>query len=164
MQLRFTCPACQHPVATVIRAGDDAVSCGCGWRRPIADSPSAAESEAAAPTGPVQKCLVCGCHDLWRQKDFPQGLGLLMVGLGALLSTIAWFNYLPELALGILLVFALIDILLYTVMRDVLVCYRCKARYADTPLDEHARFNLETAERYRQEAARVEGARTTGKQ
>ena len=92
--------------------------------------------------------------------SFPQSLGLLMVALGAVLSTIAWSFYLPEVALGVLLAFALIDVLLYTFMGDVLVCYRCRARYANTNLrDEQPRFNLETAERYRQEAARVANAR-----
>ena len=44
-------------------------------------------------------------------------------------------------------------------MRDVLVCYRCQARHRHTPLDgRHERFNLETHERYRQEALRLEAA------
>jgi hypothetical protein len=93
---------------------------------------------------------------LWRQKDFPQRLGLAMVALGAVLSTIAWAYHLPATALGVLLAFALVDLLLYTFMKDVLVCYRCQARFRHADLGEdYPRFNLETAERYRQEAARV---------
>jgi hypothetical protein len=112
--------------------------------------------ENAAP----QRCLVCGCDDLWRQKDFPQRVGLAMVALGAVLSTIAWAYHLPATALGILLGFALVDLLLFTFMKDVLVCYRCHARYRDVPFrDDHPRFNLETAERYRQEAARLDQVR-----
>jgi hypothetical protein len=105
------------------------------------------------------RCLVCGCGDLWRQKDFPQGLGLLLVGLGALGSTIAWAYWRPVLAIGILMGFALADLLLYTLMKDVLVCYRCRARHRNAHLDEeHPRFNLEVAERYRQEALRLENS------
>jgi hypothetical protein len=82
-----------------------------------------------------------------------------MVVLGAVLSTIAFALYMPLTALGVLLAFALVDLLLFTFMKDVLVCYRCHARYRDARLeDDHPRFNLETAERYRQEAARLNTA------
>ncbi len=82
-----------------------------------------------------------------------------MVALGAILSTIAWAYHLPATALGVLLGFALVDLLLFTFMKDVLVCYRCNARYRDAALGEdYPRFNLEKAERYRQEAARLEAA------
>jgi hypothetical protein len=97
---------------------------------------------------------------LWRQKDFPQRLGVTLVVLGAVLSTIAFACYLPLTALGVLLAFALVDLLLFTFMKDVLVCYRCHARYRGAVLeDDRPRFNLETAERYRQEAARLEDSR-----
>lgn len=152
MQLSFHCPGCQAPIQSAVDAATASLHCACGWDRPV----RAADVEGGQP----HKCLVCGCGDLWRQKDFPQGLGLLMVALGAILSTIAWFQYMPRTALGVLLAFALIDVLLYTFMPDVLVCYRCKARYAKAALDDaHPRFNLETAERYRQEAARVANSR-----
>jgi len=103
--------------------------------------------------------LACGCPDLWRQKDFPQRLGLLIVGLGALLSTIAWAYMLPVVAICILMAFALVDFLLYTLMKDVLVCYRCQACLGDSAVDEdHPRFTLEVAERYRQEEIRLKNS------
>jgi hypothetical protein len=40
---------------------------------------------------------------------------------------------------------------LFLLMRDMLVCYRCGARHRRTPIDQqHPKFDLETAERYRQ--------------
>ena len=82
----------------------------------------------------------------------------MIVGLGALLSTIAYGFYWPKTALGILMVFALGDLVLYSLMKDVLVCYRCGARHGrTTPGDQYPKFNLELAERYRQEARRVKG-------
>jgi len=88
-----------------------------------------------------------------------------MVALGALGSTIAIAWYRPEMALAILLIFAFIDLLLYTLMPDVLVCYRCQAHYRDQdPQTDFPRFRLETAERYRQEAARVAEARGASSQ
>ena len=85
---------------------------------------------------------------------------MALVALGAILSTIAWAYHLPATALGVLLGFALVDLLLFTFMKDVLVCYRCHARYRDVKFQEdHPRFNLETAERYRQEEARLKDSR-----
>lgn len=111
------------------------------------------------------RCLVCGCGDLWRQKDFPQKLGLALVALGALLSTIAIAYYYPATSLGILLAFALADLALYVFMPDVLVCYRCHARHQHTdPGESYPRFELETAERYRQEQARLAEIRGLGDQ
>jgi hypothetical protein len=99
---------------------------------------------------------------LWRQKDFPPQLGVAIVALGAVASTAAFAWYRPLLALAILGAFALLDLVLFLVMPDVMVCYRCQARYrsfrADSPYNA---FNLETAERYRQEAARAADARSS---
>lgn len=153
MHVLFQCPQCEQARRASIVAGNAALVCdGCHWTRPV----RADDLENAAP----RRCLVCGCGDVWRQKDFPQKLGLAMVALGAILSTIAWAYHLPGTALGILLVFAAVDLLLFTFMKDVLVCYRCHARYGDVQFrEDHPRFNLETAERYRQEAARLEDSR-----
>src|SRR5690606_12320833 len=124
------------------------------------DAPPASHADAvpsASSTRPTAECLVCGCDDLWRQKDFPQGLGLVIVGAGMLLSTIAWALYWPVTAIGILMAFALADLVLYARMSDVLVCYRCKARHRPHEIAAaHGTFDLETAERYRQERLRLE--------
>jgi hypothetical protein len=94
---------------------------------------------------------------LWRQKDFPPQLGLAIVALGALASSFAWWLYMPRTAIALLMAFALVDLALYLIMKDVLVCYRCGARHRKAdPSESHPRFNLETAERYRQEALRLE--------
>ena len=83
----------------------------------------------------------------------------MFVGLGIVLSTVALSYYRPVLAIGVLMLFAVGDLVLYLVMRDVLVCYRCGARYRKAALQEdHPTFKLETAERYRQEARRLEEA------
>ena len=52
--------------------------------------------------------------------------------------------------------FALVDLLLYVFMSDMLVCYRCRARFRQANLhDDLPRFDLEVAERYRQESIRL---------
>lgn len=100
-------------------------------------------------------CLVCGTLDLWRQKDFPPSLGLLCVAIGAISSSIAWYYHRPVIALAILMGFALLDMLLYVFMSDVLVCYRCKARHGQVDLTGRVAYDHELGERYRQEEIRM---------
>ena len=152
MQISFDCPKCLKSAQSEITSGSRAVVCPeCHWTRPIAESDLVEETPC--------RCLACGCSDLWRQKDFSQRLGVAIVALGILLSTIAMVYMQPELSLGILMAFALADMVLYVVMRDCLVCYRCHARYRRVPnLEQVGTFDLEVNERYRQEAIRLKQA------
>jgi len=154
MQMAFACPNCQTTQHVTLETAEQLQCAGCDWSRPV----TATQAERAHPTA----CFVCGCHDLWRQKDFPQRVGVAMVALGAILSTIAYANYMPLLSLGILLGFAAIDLVLYAVMPDVLVCYRCSARYRNfDPQGPTGSFHLEVAERYRREQKIVAEARSS---
>ena len=150
MHLRFRCPVCSQPQARELSVEDRTVNCRhCAWTREVRQP----LPEDASP----DSCLLCGCSDLWRQKAFPQRLGLVVVVVGAVLSTIAWSQYLPEVAIGILMLIALIDLALFSVMKDMLVCYRCGSQHRRTVItSEHPRFDLEMNERYRQEAIRLE--------
>jgi len=152
VQVVFDCPKCLKSNVVEAGAAVAAVACRhCGWSRPVAEGDVAADSPKA--------CLVCGCTDLWRQKDFPQQMGVAIVGLGIVASTVAVAMMRPMLALGILMAFALADMLLYAVMRDVLACYRCHARYRFVgSTEDHPKFNLEVNERYRQEAVRLQSS------
>ena len=86
-------------------------------------------------------------------------MGLAVVAAGAILSSIAWYFHRPMVAIGLLMGFAAADMLLFFVMSDVLVCYRCRARHRGTNLNvEHPTFDHETAERYRQEQLRLSEA------
>lgn len=76
------------------------------------------------------------------------------------MSTVAWANHRPTWALGILMAFALVDLLLYTFMTDMLVCYRCRARHRRTPLDDqHPSFSPELNERYVQMKKRLDDSK-----
>jgi hypothetical protein len=153
MLVRFRCPRCESQNRTNLGAGaEPRLHCTqCEWSRNC--PPDSAEARP-------EKCLVCGCGDLWRQKDFPQRLGVAMVVAGVIASTWAIAQYQPVWAMGVLLLFALLDMLLYAWMPDVLVCYRCHARYRDPePGQVYPAFQLETSERYRQESRRLAEAR-----
>lgn len=147
MHVTFRCPSCDQSR----RSGDchvgGAVECDCGWKNPIGAADLAGESP--------NHCLVCGTLDLWRQKDFPPSLGLLCVATGAISSSIAWYYHRPVIALAILMGFALLDMLLYVFMSDVLVCYQCKARHGRVDLTGRVAYDHELGERYRQEEIRM---------
>ena len=157
MQIIFQCPVCEHRAISRPVPANAIVKCShCDWSRDEGAQDFDGEF--------CRRCRVCGCNDLWRQKDFPPALGLAFVGLAIVLSTIAWATHHPEWALGILMVFAFIDMILYALMTDMLVCYRCRARHRKTALDEgHIGFNLELSERYVQMKKRQDEAERSQK-
>jgi hypothetical protein len=155
VQVVLDCPRCLKSNGVEIGSGATAIACRhCGWTKPIADGDVVADTP--------RTCLVCGCGDLWRQKDFPPQLGLVIVGLGIVSSTVAVAMMRPVIGLGILMAFALADMVLFSVMRDALVCYRCHARFRHVgATDQHLKFDLELNERYRQEQARLQAAQSS---
>ena len=150
MHVTFRCPNCDQSQRSGDCQAGGAVKCPCGWSKPIA----ANDLQGEAPN----HCLVCGTLDLWRQKDFPPSLGLLCVATGAIASSIAWYYHRPVIAIGILMAFALLDMLLYVFMSDVLVCYRCQSRHGKVDLTGRVAYDHELGERYRQEEIRSQQA------
>lgn len=145
MRLVYSCPSCEAVVVIQNVEQQTEVCCNqCSWKR---DNP-----KSNIVDDKPQSCLVCGCDDLWRQKDFPVALGLAMVGLGIIISSICIAYYRPILAMAALMAVALVDMVLFQFMKDVLVCYRCNSRHRSNLINnEDPAFNLEISERYRQE-------------
>jgi hypothetical protein len=152
MNVTFACPGCQQSSRTEVTASEEALGCPhCTAQMPI-------EPETVTPDG-LRQCLVCGSRDLFVRKDFPQRLGVCLVVVGFIASSIAWHFYMLELTFGILFVTALIDVVLYLVVGQALVCYRCHAQYRGVEgIEQHAAFSLETHERHRQQAARLQNS------
>lgn len=157
MLISYDCPKCLTTSRGEFAAAGDAIHCPhCAWTRPIRLD----DLNEGAPT----HCVICGCEDLWRQKDFDQRLGVFIVGTGILLSTIAVAYMRPGLAMIVLMAFGLADWVLYAILPDRLVCYRCHAQYHRVPDPaKTAVFDLEVNERYRQEAIRMKQAEAAGK-
>ena len=75
MLISFDCPKCLKPARGEVTAASRSVMCtDCGWTKPVADG----DVSDGTPT----RCLVCGCSDLWRQKDFSPKLGVTIVVIG----------------------------------------------------------------------------------
>ena len=155
MHITFPCPQCEQTGRVELNDGAERFRC------PLCDA------ELNIPAGAIQdgdvtRCLACPSTDLFARKDFPQRLGVLLVVLGLIGSTIAWYHYDIWLTYGILFGTVLIDLVLYLFVGDCLMCYRCGAIYRGLKsLEEHKPFNLETHERHRQAAARMSEAAKT---
>ena len=151
MNVTFACPACGGGTRQAFDAATRSLACPhCG-------------QEIKTPAGGVagdrvKRCLVCPSTDLFVRKDFPQRVGVLIVAVGIIGSSIAWnYTNLPW-TFGILFATALADLALFALVGSALMCYRCGAQYRGTAqMDAHGPFNLETHEKYRQLAARLSG-------
>lgn len=155
MNITFCCPRCEQSSRVELGPTDTALPCV------HCNAEIAAPAETAK--GELQKCLVCSSGDLFVRKDFPQQVGVGIVVVGIVASSIAWSQHMLVLTFAILFATALIDLVLYIVVGDALLCYRCGAQYRGVEkMEEHSAFNLETHERYRQQAARLKQHNVAG--
>jgi hypothetical protein len=149
MNVTFQCPSCEQAVRSDVASDAAELSCpSCQRQMPL--------PQDAVSGGKLRRCLVCPSSDLFVRKDFPQRLGVAIVTVGFLLSCVAWHYQYLILTFGILFATAGIDVVLYAIVGESLVCYRCGAEYRllDGGIEGHGAFNLETHERYRQQKAR----------
>ena len=150
MTLSFECPACQSSNRLELCPKPAAIVC------PDCSHPTPARPDAVDGAR-LLRCVLCGTEDLYVQKDFPHRLGLTILGLGIVLSSIAWGLRHSVLAWGILFLTAALDACLYYLVGDATVCYRCLAQYRGNERNPaHAPFELAIGERYRQERLRLE--------
>jgi predicted RNA-binding Zn-ribbon protein involved in translation (DUF1610 family) len=104
----------------------------------------------------LTRCLACPSRDLFVRKDFPQRLGVAIVVLGFAASCVTWYYHWLYATFGILFATALIDLLLYFLCGNALMCYACGAIYRDASVQKDDRpFDLTVHERYRQQAIRM---------
>ena len=163
MNVTFACPECDAANRSEFTPQTERLDCAaCGHQTRVPNE--------IVEGNRVIRCLACPSTDLFVRKDFPQRLGVTIVVLGFIASSVAWYFYYTLASYAMLFGTAAIDVLLYALVGNSLVCYRCHAEYRQVePADHQGSFNLETHERYRQEAARLAerqrlspGARSAG--
>lgn len=146
MKVAFACPACNEPASAAVDQPSE-------WQCPTCDHRlhlNAAESS-------LPNCCVCGNHELYKQKDFPHNLGMLILGVALVASVVTYYAYEKWLTWVLLIGSAVIDGGLYLIVGDAIVCYRCQAQYRGFKAkDTHKPFEIEIGERYRQEKMRLE--------
>ncbi len=96
----------------------------------------------------VDRCAVCDAAELFVRKDFPQGLGLLIVVVFGL-SAVYCFTFSVVFAWAVLTCAALLDLIIYAAVGRVTTCYACRAEYRKGNLNpDHEGFDLATSEKY----------------
>jgi hypothetical protein len=152
MNVSFACPRCAQAARVEVPEGAAAFACPeCRGEFVV--------PEGAFENGELHRCLVCPSTDLFVRKDFPQRVGVAIVVLGFAISCITWNYYLTYWTFAVLFATALIDVVLWFLVPNCLNCYRCDAQYRGLKgLEKHDGFNLETHERYRQQAIRLRQA------
>src|SRR5688572_5787019 len=86
MNVTYHCPACHKSTRDELAA--DSVQLDC----PHCDKQITIPAKAITDTR-LNRCLVCPSTDLYARKDFPQRLGVALVIIGFVASSIAWANY-----------------------------------------------------------------------
>jgi hypothetical protein len=148
VEIRFPCPTCAYPAGRLDPARTKE------WQCPECDHFVRLDGEPS-PTLPT--CALCGNGELYKKKDFPHSLGMAILALACLASTLTYWLYSKWFTWAILIGSAAFDGLLYLWVKDAIVCYRCNAHYRGIPPgSSHAPFELTIHERYRQEKARTE--------
>ena len=152
MNVTYRCPSCQQTTEAEFGPQSANVACArCGTQIEI--PPGAVTAER------LSRCLVCPSTELFVRKDFSQALGVTIVVIGFAISSVFWYYRMPLWTYGVLFTTALIDVVLYVTVGNLLHCYRCQAQYRDVPgLAQHEPFDLETHEKHRQQKARLEHA------
>jgi hypothetical protein len=146
MHVLFPCPICDRPARLSLHAPVDWECSGCEHRVHVA------VGDPALP-----HCVICGCTELYKKKDFPHWLGMSILVGACLASIYTYFWYDKWLTWAILIGSAVLDGVLYLSVGDAVVCYRCDAHYKGfTPAQSHRPFELTIGERYRQERIRAE--------
>lgn len=136
MELEFLCPDCgrrNEVEPDSVQAEIRCVSCGRSFGSLL---------EFSDEKTKLRNCGICGCRDLYIQKDFNRTIGCAIVAVGAVLA--------PFTKLISLLICALIDLILYHFLPVITVCYRCKGIYRGfTHNAQFEGFNLGINDRYR---------------
>ena len=155
MNISFSCQRCEE--TSHIEVDDNATAIGCPFCDHKIQIPLGAIQD-----GRIKRCVMCPSKELYIRKNFPQQLGVTIVAIGFALSCIPWYFHNWYGTFAILFTTAIIDLVLYLMMGNVLQCYRCHAIYRGlTGLDHYEPFDLEIHERHRQELARLKENETT---
>lgn len=130
MRIRTQCRSCGMPFAAVLRAGEALPCPQCGERRTAATSGWTDERP-----GTIERCPLCDCAHLYRQKDLNRAMGCTIVAIGAALSPWTW---------GLSLVACVaLDYWWSRRLREAVVCYRCDTVFRDArPLPRQGEFDL----------------------
>ncbi len=131
MRIRTQCRSCGLPFRETLTRETTTLLCpGCGEPRPVSTTAWSRDDPRH-----VERCLICDCKHLYRQRDFNRALGCLLVAIGAVF--VPWTYGLS------LVVLAGVDLWYYRQLKEKVVCYRCDTVYRDAdPSPRQGEFDL----------------------
>lgn len=129
--VHYLCTQCDARLAR--EAGEPARPCEqCGAVSPVI---------APAAGAIIERCAACDHDELYFQKDFNRRTGIALVVLGSIF--VPWTYGLSLLGVTIL------DYVVWRMVKDVIVCYRCQAVHRGYPANPALKpFNLITHDRH----------------
>jgi DNA-directed RNA polymerase subunit RPC12/RpoP len=154
MQVLVSCPECNAQLP--VRAGEAPASIVCGRCR---QEIPLAFTEALTSDRAVDRCPVCGGGDFYIRKDFNPRVGLTVVIVGALISAGFYWYGRDLIAYSILAAAVFIDLIVYSRLGDLTVCYRCHTEFRGNYARTAKAFDLHTADVLEQEYERKIGRR-----
>ena len=133
-EIAFACPTCGAEATAGLDGHGRCAACGAATE--FALSPSLRDQRV------VDRCPACQGEQLYVQRDFNQRAGLAIVIVGALLAPFTPFY-------SSLFVAATIDAVLYLLLPEIAICYRCQAHFRGFLRNpRHEAFDLHVAEQY----------------
>ena len=154
MKLTIICPDCNSRLPVAARDAPAAIECGRCERAIALDV-----SDMLRDDVEVDACPVCRGSDFYVRKDFDPQLGLTVIIIGALISAGFYWYEMDLVAYGILGGAALLDLIVYTRLRNISVCYRCHTEFRGDYRRTAEIFDLHTADELELEWARRLGKR-----
>jgi len=133
-EIAFACGGCGREALSGLDGRGRCPRCGATRSLPL--SPSLRDERV------VDRCPACDGEQLYVQRDFNQKAGLAIVIVGAALAP-----FTPYYAS--LFAAAALDAVLYALLPEITVCYRCQAHFRGFRRNpKHAAFDLHLAEQY----------------
>ena len=116
-------------------------------------------SDAVRADEKVDRCPVCAGGDFYMRKDFDPKVGVTVIVIAALISAAFYYYGQDLVAYGVLGGAALIDLAVYSRLKDLTVCYRCHAEFRNFSEQTAGAFDLHTADLLEPEYERKIGKR-----
>jgi hypothetical protein len=149
MQVVAKCPKCDASLPVPVEATAASIRCGRCSQELRLNFSDAVRSDRG-----VDLCPVCEGADFYTRKDFDPTLGLTVVIVGGAISAgFYWFGR-DLVAYSILAGAVLVDLVVYGMLKDVTVCYRCHSEFRGSYTRTAPGFDLHTADVLEQEYER----------
>ena len=143
MTITFRCPHCRSELSFDDLSKPHAPCPRCSKDIPLHISHAMREQNV------VDRCALCECPNVYMQKDFNRTFGIVLFLLAAAVSCWLYFYNKVWQAFAVLLGAATIDFLLYRILPNVIICYRCHSQYRAFAVDaKYQPFELGLAEKY----------------